>query len=248
MAQVITDYVWNVVGGEEHWTLFEELEDAFNWKAVTGDDDNKLFKITNNLAIRFVGFDAARQSSSQSLYAYIYIELGENQQQIFSITAYSLSSSRKFVITKGSAGDIVVQLGNSNYDFAPQSGTCIVFAVVNVQNTIDDNITGYGVYKPYISGTTSSSGNGITFADATPNYFVTDECEEISSNGLLRYTPYAINAKITALVPICSIASQCVSTSAYVALMNAVNVLQGRVKVEGKMYYTIGGIFLSESE
>ena len=54
--------------------------------------------------------------------------------------------------------------------------------------------------------------------------------------------------QITALVPICSIASQCVSTSAYVALMNAVNVLQGRVKVEGKMYYTIGGIFLRESE
>lgn len=248
MAQVITDYVWNLVEGEGQWTLFEELEDAFTWTAVTGTDDDKIFKINNRLSLRFVGFETARNSSSSSTYCYIYAVLGENQTQLYSCQAAYLTSSRKFVITKGSAGDIIFQMGSTSYDYKPQSGTCIIFAVVNVQNTMDDSVTGYGIYKPFASGNTSSNGTSISFADATPSYFLTSDCQSIESNGNLRFIPYAQDAKITALVPICSIPSQCVSTSAYVALMNAVNVLQGRVKVEDKMFYTVGGIFLSEAE
>lgn len=226
------------------WNLFEDLEDAFDWKSVTGTNDAKIFQISTKLSIKFEGFDSARTSTSSSKVGFIKMIVDGNEQTIFDIAGDMMTAYRKYRITIGDAGDIVLQLGHGNYDLTPQAGTCVIFAVVNVQNTETDD-TGYGIYTPRNGG---GSGNAsMTMMSPTPYYFETDDSESITPNRTLNFVSTEPLCNIMALVPICGIASKCASTSSYVIMVGNQSVLQGRVEVEDIPYYAIGGLYLIES-
>lgn len=226
------------------WNLFEDLEDAFDWKSVTGTNDAKIFQISTKLSIKFEGFDSARTSTSLQDVGFIKMIVDGNEQTIYSVQGMYMTAYRKYRITIGDAGDVVLQLGYGNNDLTPQAGTCVVFAVVNVQNTETDD-TGYGIYTPRNRG---SSGNAsVTMMNPTPYYFETDDSESITANSNLYFVSTEPLCNIVALVPICGIASKCASVSAYVIMVGNQNVLQGRVEVEDIPYYAIGGLYLIES-
>jgi hypothetical protein len=226
------------------WNLFTDLEEAFDWESVTGTDDAKVFQISNKLSLKFEGFDSARTSTSSSYVGFIKMIVDGNEQTIYDIAGDKMTAYRKYRITIGDAGDIVLQLGDGNYDLTPQAGTCVIFAVVNVQNTETDD-TGYGIYTPRNIG---GSGNAsVTMMNPTPYYFETDDSESITANSNLYFVSTEPLCNIVALVPICGIASKCASVSAYVIMVGNQNVLQGRVEVEDIPYYAIGGLYLIES-
>jgi hypothetical protein len=226
------------------WNLFTDLEEAFDWESVTGTDDAKVFQISNKLSLKFEGFDSARTSTSSSYVGFIKMIVDGNEQTIYDIAGDKMTAYRKYRITIGDAGDIVLQLGDGNYDLTPQAGTCVIFAVVNVQNTETDD-TGYGIYTPRNRG--GSGGASVTMMNPAPNYFETDDSESITANSNLYFVSTEPLCNIVALVPICGIASKCASVSAYVIMVGNQNVLQGRVEVEDIPYYAIGGLYLIES-
>lgn len=245
MAQVIQDKIYKEVNGSIVWTLFEELENAFSWQSVTGGDDYKVFRISGSLAIRFENFETARASGSTTTYGRIYAMVGENEELITTFMGSVFTSDRQFKIIVGSAGDIALQLGSGTYDQIPVAGAGLRFAVVNVQDTTDDNVTGYGIYTPKVAGTRSNGS--VTFNDATPKFFYTDDTTNLTNNTNLQYLSNDPNAKIMAVWPIFGVVSNCVSTSAFVLAMGKPDVLQGKTQVEGVIYYAIGGLFFLEA-
>ena len=227
--------------------LFNELENGFNWLTVYGTDDEKIFRISSNLAMKFTNFASANTSGSTTIYAYVYAVVGTTDIQLLRTNGYSLRQRFRLVI--GAAGDLALQLLSSTSPTIPVGGTDLIFAIVNVQNTVNDSITGYGIYVPKAKGNASSNGTGIsTFMDATPRFMYTDDTNDLIENGNLQFLTYDPEAKITALIPIVCVASQCVSTSAYVPIISKPDIQQGYVEIEGVLYYRIGGLHFIETE
>jgi hypothetical protein len=84
--------------------------------------------------------------------------------------------------------------------------------------------------------------------NATPRYLFTADTEEILQNSNLTFIGNAQLAHITSLVPIFGVGSECVTTSSYALLLGHQSVLQGKVKIEGVMYYCIGGFYMIDEE
>lgn len=249
MAQIIENYLYEYdssISGYR-WLLFSELEDAFNWQSVTGTSNSMLFTINSHLAIRFDNFESARASGSSGSTGKMYVIVNGNEEQWWSIQGNYLTALRRFRIIISAAGDLVLQL-DGQYGSTPAAGSGLRFGIVNVQSTVDDNVTGYGLYQPKSSGGMSSSDTGVSFSNATPNRLYTDDTLLLLSNGNLQGISNNPNAKITALMPICSICSECVSTSAFTAMISKPDVQQGYVEMEGVLYYVIGGLFLMERD
>lgn len=245
MAQIIEERVFD----GNTCVLFNELENGFNWQSVTGTDDEKIFRISGNLAIKFTNFASANTSGSTTSYAYIYAVIGTTDIQLLRTNGFSLRLRFRLVI--GAAGDLALQLLSSTSPTIPVGGTDLIFAIVNVQNTVNDSITGYGIYVPKVKGSATTNGTttGINiFMDATPRFMYTDDTEDLIENGNLQFLTYDPEAKITALIPIVCVASQCVSTSAYVPIISKPDIQQGYVEIEGVLYYRIGGLHFIETE
>ena len=162
-------------------------------------------------------------------------------------------SARGFRIVIGAAGDLALQVEGEIVDSVyPMSGCGLVFAIVNVQNTINDNITGYGIYCPKLVGRSRSTSTNVFgginyFTDATPKFLYTDDTEDLVDNGNLQFVTFDPNAKITALMPIVYVSSECVSTSAYVPIISKPDIQQGYVEIERVLYYNIGGLYFIET-
>ncbi len=245
MAQIIEERVFE----DSTCVLFNELENGFTWQSVTGTDDEKIFRISANLAIKFTNFATAKASGSASSYAYVYAVIGTTDIQLLRTNGIALGLRFRLVI--GAAGDLALQLLSSvtSTPTIPVGGCDLIFAIVNVQNTVDDSITGYGIYYPKSKGNAASTGTGVSaFMDATPRFMYTDDTDDLIENGNLQFLTYDPEAKITALIPIVCVASQCVSTSAYVPIVSKPDIQQGYVEIEGVLYYRIGGLHFIETE
>lgn len=244
MAQIIEKRVFD----DNTCVLFDELEDSFNWLTVYGTDDEKIFRISANLAIKFTNFATAKASGSTTTYAYIYAIIGTTDIQLARPNGKALAE-RGFRLVIGAAGDLALQLSDELTDaIKPVGGTELQFAIVNVQNTVDDSVTGYGIYRPKNTGKAINVGGGINpFMDATPSWMYTDDTEDPVDNGNLQFLTFDGGAKITALMPIVCVSSECVSTSAYVPIVSKPDTQQGYVEIEGVLYYRIGGLHFIET-
>lgn len=259
MAQIIEKRIFETVSGSAHCVLFDELENAFNWLTVYGTDDEKVFRISANLAIKCTDFATAyasgSASSSSTASGKIYAVIGTTDVLLAGVSGVAMSrSARGFRIVIGAAGDLALQISVETVDSVyPMSGCSLAFAIVNVQNTVNDNITGYGIYYPKQigksrSGSTPNVYNGINyFTDATPKFLYTDDTEDPVDNGILQFVTFDPNAKITALMPIVCVSSECVSTSAYVPIISKPDIQQGYVEIERVLYYNIGGLYFIET-
>lgn len=258
MAQIIEKRIFETVSGSAHCVLFDELENAFNWLTVYGTDDEKVFKISANLAIKCTDFATAyasgSASSSSTASGKIYAVIGTTDVLLAGVSGVAMSrSARGFRIVIGAAGDLALQVeGDIVRPIYPMSGCGLVFAIVNVQNTVNDSVTGYGIYRPKLEGTARSTSTNVYgginyFTDATPKFLYTDDTEDPVDNGNLQFVTFDPNAKITALMPIVCVSSECVSTSAYVPIISKPDIQQGYVEIERVLYYNIGGLYFIET-
>lgn len=246
MAQIIENYCFTLTSGVATWNLFTDLAAAFDWASVSGTNDAKTFTISNHLAIRFDNFESARASGSPSSTGKMYVIVNGNEEQWWTIQGNQLTAARRFRIIIGAAGDLVFQLDTGTNGAVPAAGAGLQFGILNVQSTVDDSVTGYGLYDSRTAGGMGSSNASLTFCNAIPEAFYTDDTLLLIHNTGLQGIANNPNAKITALMPICGLGSECVSTSAFVALISKPDVQQGYVEMEGVLYYAIGGLYLIE--
>lgn len=258
MAQIIEKRIFETVSGTAHCVLFDELENAFNWLTVYGNDDEMIFRISANLAIKCTNFATAyasgSASSSSTASGKIYAVIGTTEILLAGVSGVVMArSGRGFRIVIGAAGDLALQVSGETVDAVyPMSGCSLAFAIVNVQNTVNDSITGYGIYYPKMIGRSRSTSTNVYgginyFTDATPKFLYTDDTEDPVDNGNLQFVTFDPNAKITALMPIVCVSSECVSTSAYVPIISKPDIQQGYVEIERVLYYNIGGLYFIET-
>lgn len=247
MAQIIEDFIFKYDATSGYtWPLFEELENAFNWQSVTGDSDSMLFTINSHLALRFDNFNSARSSGATTSTGKMYVIVNGNTEQWWSIQGNLLTATRRFRIIIGAAGDVILQVDTGNYGYVPGAGAGLQFGIINVQNTVDDTITGYGLYRPRSAGGLGTNSQSVTFSNPVPSALYTDDTLILIQNGNLQGLNNNPDAKITALIPICGLCSECVSTSAFASIISKPDMQQGYIEMEGVLYYVIGGLFLLE--
>lgn len=234
-------------------TLWEDLEAAFEWSQVTGTDNDKRFKISNKVELQFLHFFDA----SQEHYPEINVIYNGITSLIYSHNAsYWSPESRAYRIIIGESGDVIFKMSATGEDISTvHANADFIFAVVAVQNTIDETKAGYGVYIPYSQGGVASLGEMPTPFNHTPKYLITDDTtEDVSNIGRAGATTsasltYVINenAKITALAPICANSSECVSTNSYLMIIGN-NYRSGQTELNGEVYYCDGGFCMDEGE
>ena len=234
-------------------TLWDDLEDAFDWHSISGTDNDKVFKVSNKVEIEFLHF----LDFDENHFPVIKVNFNGLSYDIYSLNSFYWSpSDRAYRIIIGEAGDIIFKVSSTEYDTGTvHRNSDFMFAIVAVQNTLNDATAGYGVYVPYSCGGVGAAGAMPTPFNHTPRYLITDDTTEDIPNigrsgGTVSATQtYVINdnAKITALAPICACSSECVSTSSYLMIIGN-NYRSGQTELNGELYYSDGGFCLDEGE
>lgn len=241
MAKIINGYIGKNIE-EAPGNLWADLQEAFEFKSVSGSDANKIFKISNKVSINFKNFDMSQESNA-------VITVSVNNVEITIDTfMYNYFGKVAYQIVVGSKGDVIVRMP-SIYESMDSmiNNSFLQFAIVKAKNTVDtEKEDSYGVYVPY--------GHGSPF-NPTPKYLVTDDVNVDEPNsGTQGSTAVAMlqyiendNSAVTALVPIFAVCSQCVSVNSFVmAIGNGYRT--GETVLNGKKYYMVGGFAMLEGD
>lgn len=237
------------------WVFFDDLEQAFSWKSVTGDSDDKHFVINNNVEIVCKDFEKARTHILiTTVQARILAIINGVEIELYSSTGTQFNpTSRFFVITKSDDGSFIMQLGTNsaenndsaqeNFRFS-QSGVCVVFAVLACKDYVkNDNRIRYGLYIPKTRGSITSSGSSYIYTafDPTPKYWATEDTKAVTTSSL-----QFVNSGASTLViaPVTTPFSNCITTEAKVEVVGTERVGRGYSKVGGMRFYSVGGLFI----
>lgn len=231
--------------------FFDALEDAFDFVSVSGTNANKVFKLSDKISIKFTNFDRSTRDESPE----IKIVVNGIEIEIASWTYnYFSPSNMAFRLTKGDSGDLIVQIERGSYhEMFIHNSADFVFAIVAVENAVSKESAGYGIYVPWTQGGNYSSESGVSKMDPTPKYLLTDDTtDDMSNTGYAGDTSYALRyickeglSKITALVPIAAVCSECVSVNSWVMMLTD-NYRNGYAQMNGEKYYCVGGFCMYE--
>lgn len=239
MATVINNYLWTTNNGVTTINLFNDLRTMPGVKQAVGDDNDMIFKIDEHVYLEFVNWDRTGTSSADA--RKIFVRYNDISTQIYSNTDAQFSpTSRMYQIVKSKNNDWTLQIGTEDFTRTSFSEVSAIFAVVNVRNTRTDEV-GYGVYVPY---------NCKTFRNQyvlnAPKYLITEdvtqdiENKDQDTNRMLCYI-ITTAAKLTMLIPICAVSSDCISTSAYVMMIGQ-RPIYGDATLNNGKYYCIDGL------
>lgn len=240
---------------EPIYNFFAKLSQAFAWKAVLGDNNDKHFVLNDNVEIVCKDFEKTRTHYLITTVTarIIAVVNGQEIELYSSIDTLFHPESRYFCLTSSEDGGIVVQLGANNvenddpnnHDFRlSDSGVCVIFAVLACKNYVkNDNRIRYGLYIPKTRGSISSSGSSYTYTafDPTPRYWATEDTKAVSTSRL-----QFVNSGGSTLViaPVITPFSDCITTEAKVEVVGTARVGRGYSKVGGMRFYSIGGLFI----
>lgn len=249
MAKIINGYIGKSIE-EAPGNLWADLQEAFEFKSVSGSDASKIFAVTERVSLKFKNFDASEAKTDLTITVTIRdVEIGiySTSSEYFNKFAYQLIRSDK--------GDVIVRI--ADYYAAADTlhnNSNFTFAICKVKNTVDKNTDdSYGIYIPWSHGSISS-GVPIPF-NHTPKYLITnDVTEDITNSGVSGSTAVAMlqyiendNSAVTALIPIFAVCSQCVSVNSFVmAIGNGYRT--GETVLNGKKYYMVGGFAMLEGD
>ena len=239
--------------GTSPGVLWADLGDAFEFKSVTGDDDDKVFHVTNKVSIEFINATGVYDTTQDIRNMQIKVKANDVEYTVSTRETQYLNFIRYRIIV-GSKGDVIFRLASANNNNTISPSSDFSFAIVKVRDTIDtEQEASYGIYVPYSEGSYSSST--INPFNPTPRYLFTDDVTtDIANTGQSGSTAtaalnYIINpdSKVTALVPIFANCSQWVSVNSFVmAIGNAYR--DGEVTLNGKTYYCVGGFSMLEGD
>lgn len=240
---------------EPIYNFFAKLSNAFDWKAVLGDNNDKHFVLNDNVEIVCKDFEKTRTHILITTVTarIIAVVNGQEIELYSSIDTLFHPESRYFCLTSSEDGGIVVQLGTNNvenddpdnHDFRlSSSGVCVIFAILACKNYVkNDNRIRYGLYIPKTRGSISSSGSSYTYTafDPTPRYWATEDTKAVSTSSL-----QFVNSGGSTLViaPVTMPFSECITTEAKVEVVGTARVGRGYSKVGGMRFYSIGGLFI----
>lgn len=229
--------------------FFDALEDAFDFVSVSGTNANKVFKLSDKISIKFTNFDKSTSNESPK----ISVIVNSNEIEIVSWTYnYFSPSSMAFRLTKGVSGDLIVQIETGTHnDRLIHNSSDFAFAIVAVENAVSKESAGYGIYVPWYQGGNYTSV--VSKMDPTPKYLLTDDTtDDMSNTGYAGDTTYALRyickeglSKITALVPIAAVCSECVSVNSWIMMLTD-NYRNGYAQMNGEKYYCVGGFCMYE--
>lgn len=249
MATIINGYVGRNME-DAPGNLWADLQEAFEFKSVSGSDASKIFAVTERVSLKFKNFDSSEAQTN----ATITVTVRDVEVESYSMS-YAYFSKIAYQLIISDKGDVIIRIAN-NYDAADtiHNNSDFTLAIVKVKNTVDKNTDdSYGIYIPWSHGSISS-GVPIPF-DHTPKYLITnDVTEDISNSGVSGSTALAIlkyiendKSAVTALIPIFAVCSQCVSVNSYVmAIGNGYRT--GETVLNGKKYYMVGGFAMLEGD
>lgn len=230
--------------------FFDALEDAFDFVSVSGTNANKVFKLSDKISIKFTNFDKSSSTENPTIKAIV----NGNELEIKQFSSnYFDPLSIGFRLIKGVSGDLIVQIELGTYhDRAVHNSSDFAFAIVAVENAVSKESAGYGIYIPWTQGGKYSS-ESTSRMDPTPKYLLTDDTtDDMSNTGYAGDTSYALRyickeglSKITALVPIAAVCSECVSVNSWVMMLTD-NYRNGYAQMNGEKYYCVGGFCMYE--
>lgn len=231
--------------------FFDALEDAFDFVSVSGTNANKVFKLSDKISIKFTNFDKSISDESPK----ITVIVNGNELGIDNFTYnYFNPASMGFRLIKGVSGDLIVQIERGAYkEGVVHNSSDFSFAIVAVENAVSKESAGYGIYIPWAQGGKDSSSAAVTRMDPTPKYLLTDDTtDDMSNTGYagdmtttLKYICKEGLSKITALVPIAAVCSECVSVNSWVMMLTD-NYRNGYAQMNGEKYYCVGGFCMYE--
>lgn len=250
MATIINGYIGTSME-DAPGNLWADLQEAFEFKSVSGSDANKIFAVTEKVSLKFKNFDMSEAQTDPTITVTIRdVEIGIYSLRFnyFNKVAYQLIISDK--------GDVIVRISGDIYSpDAIRNNAHFTCAIVKAKNTVDKNTDdSYGVYIPYSNGGVSSGSDVVPFNN-TPKYLITnDVTEDITNTGVSGSTAVAMlqyiendKSAVTALVPIFAVCSQCVSVNSFVmAIGNGYRT--GETVLNGKKYYMVGGFAMLEGD
>jgi hypothetical protein len=240
------------------WNIFRDLSSAFGWEMYGYNDETDIytFKISDGLRLEARGFEYARQHSSSSVAdATIYAIANGAEFLIYSSPANQFfPTSRYYMISITSYGEMILQLGSSGRDKAYSDlkggGICVVLAllrVLNVRNRYTDEQEHYGIYVPRYAGSMDTEGRYIAM-NPSPKYLITEDTASNTSNGSLQMMDSASSPKTTVLIPIFSACSECVTAIARIPLIGDANAYvmtdSTLVKINNDYYNIRGRLYL----
>lgn len=242
--------------------LWSALGSNFPFYSITGDNDDKHFVINEKMELVFRDFEKARTHVLiTTVTAKIVAIVNGIEYELYSCNDASFNpASRYYVLTFPDNGNgFVFQLGTTavENDYPNEdpslddkkfrnSGVCVRFAVLEGRNyKKNDGRNYYGIYIPKTNGSISQSGGSYTYTafDPTPKYFLTEDTDKVINNGNLQFA-YNADAEVTAIVPICSACSECITPRARVSLIDNLRTERGPVSIGGVEYSSVGGLFI----
>lgn len=250
MATIVNGIVGTSTSGVyDPSPFFDALEDAFEFVSVSGTSTSKIFKLSDKISIKFTNFDRANSNVDAKIIIVVNgINIGIATWQY----GFYTPSNTGFRLTKGDSGDLIVQIEySSSTSGAIHNSADFVFAIVAVENAVSKESAGYGIYVPWLQGDRGTSNPSLM--DPSPKYLITDDTTNNmsntgyagSTNSPLSYICKEGLSKITALVPIAAVCSECVSTNSWVMMLTD-NYRNGYAQMNGEKYYCVGGFCMYE--
>lgn len=249
MAKIINGYVGRNIE-DAPGNLWADLQEAFEFKSVSGSDASKIFAVTTKVSLKFKNFDMSEAQTNPT----ITVTVGDVEIESYSMS-YSYFSKVAYQLIISDKGDVIIRISD-NYATTDtlHNNADFTFAICKAKNTVDKNTDdSYGIYIPWSHGSISS-GVSIPF-DHTPKYLITnDVTEDITNSGVSSSTALALlkyiendKSAVTALIPIFAVCSQCVSVNSFVmAIGNGYRT--GETVLNGKKYYMVGGFAMLEGD
>lgn len=238
MATIINNYLW-ADSTPTSINLWNDLRQMPGVKQVVGDDGDMMVKIDDHVYLEFVDWNISGSSNQRK----IYVRYNGVATQIYSEQSSDWSpAQRMYQLVKSKNNDWTLQVGIGSYTKTSFTDVSAIFAVVNVKNTVNNEV-GYGIYVPCLI---RQMRNGV--ANNTPKYLITEdvtqdvENKDSAGNAAMSYI-ISSYASLTTLVPICGISSQCISTTAQVMMIGQYPIY-GDAEINNHKYFCLDGLCL----
>ncbi len=235
MATIIRNYLW-ADSTPTVINLWNDIRTMPGVKQVVGDDGDMMVKIDDHVYLEFVDWNTSGTSNQRK----IYVRYNDVATQIYSEQSTGWSpTQRMYQLVKSKNNDWTLQVGVGDYTKTSFTDVSAIFAVINVKNTVSDEV-GYGIYVPR-----SIRQYRNVVANNTPKYLITEDVtQDVPNNesGSSTALSYIISsyASLTTLIPICGLSSQCISTTAQVMMIGQYPIY-GDAEINNHKYFCLDG-------
>lgn len=176
---------------------------------------------------------------------------GEYSEVLYALDDITVDHIVLYEIIVSSYGDIMLRMKDSAAAIDNNNG--IVFVICRCNNTVEASKSGYGIYIPWqkpneqiVNSQNCTPKMLLTSDSSYPNIVSNTGTSGSTASTTLSYIINA-NARISILVPICAVSSQCVSINTKIMAI-APAPITGYAVLNGQRYYCVGQVCMADDE